>query len=486
MLNTHTAYSLHQMNYPQPTSLFELIHLARNEKVNNQDDSYANCLIRVLKKYHMWPLLQVKKFKNDDFLVLLHNSYQITEVEDSFKELYSQCRSIVLDFTDAVDETVVVSYANNIPVRISAENYSHIMTATDWYQEAYDGTSVTVYNYKDTWHFGTSTCTDINFSKFSNPNKSHGEMLNEVLMHNFRSYFTDEELVFGDINAIETKLRGIFTSHLDKNCAYEFVLIHHENTHIVDYSDVYGTGYKLLFHINTKHRGTCAEVDISNSPYSSIGIAYPVIFPTYGDAINHILTTKSYGFIAKQASVNGAKLYKISPDRIDFIENTNPCNPNVWQNMLAVYMKNNKQFKIVDYLNIYNPVLELPKDNKGRDIDPTYLIHTMISTIRDVLYNLYIATTTYNAKTNHFKMNKELDKQFPPIIRFHLAQLRHRQQHNHKNAIIGPKEVYYYLCQCNTIKNIKLLVSFFSGNTGCGYNISERSAVCIAVLNELL
>jgi hypothetical protein len=133
---------------------------------------------------------------------------------------------------------------------------------------------------------------------------------------------------------------------------------------------------------------------------------------------------------------------------------------------------------------MYAPNLQLPNDDKGKPLDATYLIHTMISTLKDVLYNLYIATTTYNSKSKKFKMNKELDQQFPPVIRFHLAQLRHRQQYEHSTGLIRPKDVYYYLCHCNNIKNIKLLITFLS--TSVGYNISERGALCLTVLNGLL
>lgn len=133
---------------------------------------------------------------------------------------------------------------------------------------------------------------------------------------------------------------------------------------------------------------------------------------------------------------------------------------------------------------MYAPNLQLPYDDKGMPLDPTYLIHTMILTLKDVLYNLYIATTTYNSKTRRFKMNKELDQQFPPVIRFHLAQLRYRQQHEHFNSLLKPKDVYYYLCHCNNVKNIKLLITFLA--TSVGYNITERSALCLTVLNGLL
>ena len=473
------------MELDYPNNLYDIIEQTYKEKNNEPLATYQHCLIKVLKKHHMWPALQVKKFKNNNDLVLLHNSYDKKDVDEKFQAIYHQCRSVILDFSLYLGENiVVVSYANNIPVRININEYTQIVNDADKYQEAYDGTMVTVYNYKDEWYFGTSTCTDINYSKFAHPTKSHGDMFNEILMNIYSSCFTEEEIINSDDTTIENKLRNLFVSNLDKSIAYEFVLIHHENNHIIDYSEVYGKDYKFIYHINSKNRVSLCEEDIHQGPLANIGVLYPTHFSSLNDAYNHINTNKSYGFIVKKICDDGVKLFKISPVEISIKEDTDPCKPNIWHNLLIIYMKNKKEFKISDYINMYNPDLKLPKDNNNRDIDPTYLIHTTISTFKDILYNLYMMTTTYNPKTNRFKMNKEIDAQFPPIIRFHLAQLRHRQINNHNGTMIKPTDVYYYICKCNNIKNIKLLVAFFA--TSSGFNIPDRASICLSTLDSLL
>lgn len=479
------------MENKMPSNIFELIQATYYEyNIMNSSDTYANCLIKVLKKYHLWPIIQVKKFKNNNDMVLVHSLYNREDAE-KFKELYNQCRSIVLDFSQN-DNYVVVSYSNNIPTRINAEDYSKMSYENHKYQEAFDGTMITVYynNKEQCWNFGTSSCPEINYSKFQHPNKSHGYMVDEVLMTYFRQHFTDNELSNTDqqsITQISQKLRHMFTSYLDPNIAYEFVLVHHENIHIIDYTNILGQGYKYLYHINSKNRHTLSESDISNKPLESIGIKYPKVFQTFLEAYSYMNQENfnNYGIIVKQFGDNtNYKLLKISPSYIDIREETDPCNPNVWHNILMVYMKNRKDYKINDYIKLYAPNLQFPYDDKGRQIDATYLIHTMISTLKDVLYKLYISTTTYNPKTNRFKMNKELDKQFPPVIRFHLAQLRHRQQNESYKSLLRPKDIYYYICHCNNVKNIKLLITLFA--TNIGYDIPERSALCLTVLNSLL
>lgn len=475
-----------QMTTEIPKNVSELVQQVY-ETYEVTGETYANCLIKVLRKHHLWPAMQVKKLKDNDNLVLLHNTYQRDDV-GHFKELYDQCRSIVLDFSQR-GQNVVVSYSNNIPERINIDEFAKISGEYDSFQEAYDGTMITVYYFQDKWQFGTSCCTDAYLSKFSNTGKSHGHLFDEVLLTYYLSNFSQEEINSTDpevILSISNRLREMFTSQLDPSFAYEFVLVHHENPHIVDYLQQLGVGYRVIYHIASKNRETLELVDINSSkPLQHIGVIYPNVFPNMTTAYNHMMSVNSYGFIVRKCNTpTGVKLYKISPPQVEFKEDTDPCNPNVWHNILLVYMKNRKDYKINDYIQMYATGLQLPVDNRGTPIDPTYLIHTMISTLRDVLYNLYVATTTYNTKTKRFRMNKDLDKQFPPVIRFHLAQLRHRQLNDHSNAFIRPKDVYYYLCHCNNVKNIKLLITLFA--TTVGYNITERSALCLTVLNGLL
>lgn len=472
-------------NEYKPSNVYDIISetFSLFNKMNSTE-TYAVCLEKVLKKYHLWPYMKVKKFKDNDNIVLLHNTYNYTDIDVEYKKLYDECRSLVLDFKLTTNNNIVVSYANSIPTRISINQYMNMQLSNPSFKEAYDGTMITCYNYDNKWYFGTSSCPDVNDSKF-NPEKSHGYMFDEFLMQKYRQHFTEEELQNNNEKAISEKLRFLFTNNLDTSIAYEFVLLHHENKRFIDYTNVLGENYKVLIHINSKNRYTLEEIDISNKPLEILGLYYPRTFQDVNEAFNYISTNpNSYGFIVRDVSENGVKLYKISPDNITFKEDTNPLNHNVWHNLLIVYMKNRQDFKINDYIKMYAENLVLPIDEKNRPIDATYLIHTMISTLKDVLYKLYIMTTTYNPKTNRFKMNKELDKQFPPVIRFHLAQLRYRQQKIHTKSIIRPKEVYYYLCHCNNVKNIKTLIHLLS--TNIGYDIPERSALCLVILDNLL
>ena len=494
-----------------PTNLYQLIEetfkLYEERKSNcvstgvcdiEVDDniSYANCLISLLKKYHLWPMMKVKKFKGRSDIVLLHNTYIRNNV-DNFKELYEQCRSIVLDFSLNCNNNIVVTYANSIPERINYNNYiSTLHSEEDRVYEAYDGTIITVYNYKDEWYFGTSSCPDANSSKFSHPTKKHGNMFDEILFKYFNKQITEDLATLRSRDSdttltteeISSKLRSLFVQHLDPNMAYEFIIVHHENKHIIDYTALLGENYMEMFHINTKHRCSLAENDIMSSVIPSlleIGVKYPLPFNNIQEAYAHINSNNfSYGLIVKKIIPDKVKLYKISTDAINYREETDPCHPNVWMNILSVYMKNKTEYTIKDYIANYNPSINLPVDNNGQKIDPTYLIHTIISTIKDSLYCYYKATTIYYPNYNRYKMNKEMDKQFPPIIQYHLAQLRNLQVNTYKTKMINMGNVYHYICQCNDINNIKTLIQFFASNPI--NEMSPRTSMCFAIMTSLI
>jgi hypothetical protein len=313
-------------------------------------------------------------------------------------------------------------------------------------------------------------------------------MFDEVL---YKMYSKNPDIsanLIGTYEEISQKLREMFVSNLNTEHAYEFVVVHSENKHIIDYSSILGEDYKEIIHINTKNRISLEEYDINSSSIQelfNLGVKYPSFFENITGAYNYINNNLSYGIIIKKNTGEGlTKLFKISSDYINHREETDPCNPNLWMNILEVYMKNKQDYTIKDYINTYNPNIQLPTDNNGRVIDPTYLVHTIISTIKDSLYNYYKSTTTYNPTYKRYKMNRELDKQFAPIIQYHLAQLRNLQTNIFSKKLITCSNIYYYLCQCNDVKNIKTLIQFFASNSI--NEMQPRTSMCFAIMNSLI
>jgi len=419
---------------------------------NNKD--YPSILLTILKEKHLWPYIKIKKFKDDKNLCLLHNSYKRDDVKE-FKELYDECRSIILDFSKSIGNNVVINYAHSIPQRLSIENYiNSYYNPTDECFLAVDGTLITTYFHNGKWFFGSSCCPDINSSKFSHPTKTHGYMLDEVLYEIYKN-----NVDINDAN-ISTTLRNLFTSNLSPLYSYVFVLLHHENRHIIDYTKEFGEGFKCLYHINTKNRLSLIDEDISSKPLEYLGVKYSHKFNSVDEAIQYVSTNEN-SFIIKKNN----QLLKIANNHTLHLDEVHSNNHNIYYNLLYVYMLQKPNYSIQEYIGEFYPSHLFPINIQ----DEINLIFTSIS---EVIYNLYISTTNYYPKYNRFKVNLDIDRTLSPVLRFHLAQLRNQQINTYSKAIITKQEVFNYLCHSNNIKNIMKLIFHFS--TTYIYNIPNE------------
>lgn len=447
-------------------------------ETDERKPSISSTLVYVLKKYRFWPALQVKRFFLNKDLVLLHNTYKRGDVAH-FQKLYDQSRSIVLDFTAPEGENIVVTYTQPIPERKNEADYLTIASDCDIIETSYEGTVVTVYNYKGIWYYGTTSCPTIDSSRFFHPTKTHGIMLDEAL-----AKITNNPVPSNKDESIA--IRQLFADTvLDTTKAYAFVLVHYQNKHLIDYSDVFGENYMRLVHIVTRSRESYADEDISEMPFQSIGIVYPQKFTVAADAVNYLQTNNAYGLIVK---TQDGKYLKVSRDEIIKKEEHNIGHSNPWHNMLHVYIQHTP-YKINDYIKEFDVKLTLPKSSRGVDMDPTYIIHTSIVTLRDFLFKLYNLSTTFDEETKRYTIDKENDALYAPIIRFHLVQLRNIQVTRHKHAPITDKTVYIYLCHSQTIKNLRLLIKYFATEwiQGSKLNgIPYRAAESLVELNKLL
>jgi hypothetical protein len=433
------------------------------------DTNYPNTLIQILKNNHFWPVIKVKKFKNNNNLCLLHNSYKRNDVTE-FQDLYDKCRSVVLDFSKSIGNNVVISISNSIPIRSTISNYMNsIMETSDNCYTALDGTGVTVYYHNGNWHFGSSSCPDINSSKFSNKDKTHGYMFDEIL---YTIYKNKVDINDPNISAI---LRNLFTSNLSPLYSYDFVIIHHKNKHVIDYSEIMGEDYQYLFHINTRNRITLKEENIDNYPLAYLNIRYPYKFPTIDEAIQFASNNNNYGFIVKKND----KIYKISNDAVLHKEEVNAYNHNKWYNLLYVYMLQKDNYNINEFVN------DFYSDNHADIPNNIYdIINANFNIIKNIIYNLYISTTKYYPKYNRFKVDLDMDRTLNPLIRFHLAQLRHQQTTIYNKKIINENNVFNYLCHSNNIKNIQKLFSHFA--THNLYNLTPEIISSFATVSNLL
>jgi hypothetical protein len=461
------------MEIDVPSNLSELLAEVQSVRASNDGISGANALLQVLRKHHFWPALQVKKFFHESNLVLLHNTYKRMDVAH-FQTLYDECRSVVLDMAAPAGENVIVTFAHSIPDRLVDAQYEKVQHAEDHVEVSYEGTVVTVYHYRGKWYFGTSSCPSVDSSRYFHPEKTHGNMFDDALAKIFPD--VQEE----DAKERSNKLRAALTSKLDAAHAYAFLLVHKDNKHIMDYTEEFGDEYASLVHISTRNRSTLAELDEEARVLQEMGIRYAPVLPS--EEALHLLRMET-GIYALLVKTHDGKTFKVSRDSVVHQEECDLGNPNKWVNMLWVYMQNRPDYHITHYQNEFATELQLPLDAQGRPLAPTYLIHTVMCSLRDILYEMYCHTTTYFAKVRRFRMNKQLDEQYDPILRFHLAQLRHVQVQHHAHSFLTSKAVYHYLCFHQTLKNVRALIRHFAERPGY---FKSRTTECFRTLDAML
>ena len=467
-----------QVSTHVPKNLSELLQEITRIQAQYKEEDPTNLLIAVLRKHKIWPALQVKKFFKNKNLVLLHNTYKRTDVSH-FQQLYDECRSVVLDMS-AQSNKVVVSYTDMIPEHVSLSAYKHAASKSvlqpdntvvtpvgvdDVCYEAYEGTVVTVYFYKDKWYFGTSTCPLVDSSRYFHPTKSHGQMLDEAIASIIGIQPPEPNLFNFGVTSSDD-LRKAFTYNLNPSHAYAFILVHHENKHCVDYAPRFGANYAKLVHIVTRDRDTYANVvDPLTSDFFANKLVYAYRFASSHEAISCLEhaaqqgATDAYGFIASKPD---GKRVKVSSDAVCLREEFDLGNPNMWMNMLHVYIQNKPHYKITNYQATYCPDIMVPVNNRGQPLAPTYIIHTVICSIRDIIYQSYRNTTSFNSNTKRFYIQKAQDGALAPIMRFHMAQLRNIQITTHDHAALSPHAIYHYICHHQTMKNLRILIKYFA------------------------
>jgi hypothetical protein len=182
------------------------------------------------------------KYYDEEKLLLVYTKFEDTQ--RICTDLKNECRSLIID----VEEKQIVSYTCNTPIcNLDAMNYliGHNDKAMKMYK-CYEGTLMSLFYNKDKWYLSTRRCLDSKESVFSHgdiENKSHYELFMDVVRDD--GYDTLED----------------FTNILNKDLCYNFILIHHDNKHIVDYSSQFGDDYKKLCLAFVREKNSLSEIE---------------------------------------------------------------------------------------------------------------------------------------------------------------------------------------------------------------------------------
>ena len=393
----------------------------------NLDESKEN-VIDDLRKSLMNKNILSKDYPNEN-MILLYNKFENKNKSD----LENECRSVILNRTTFE----IICYTCNTPIyNVQAINY---MLANNNIEKeiykCYEGTLLSLFHFNNKWYISTRRCLDSNVSLWNN--KSHFKMFEEIL--------NEDNIEFDN-----------FTDILNKEYCYYFILIHHENKNIVDYTNVFGENYKKLCLAFVRNKETQEEIILDSLNFISNNIFLP---EKVDDIQSFDQENKSYkldekpsseGLIIKIKKNNKFKLLKLQNFNYQF-HAAMGNKKNIFLGFIYLYQNN----KLVNYLNenknfdqfkkIINPI------NTSESYDTIGIVDAIFKVLTSELFNLF--NIFWNNKTNNHE-NSALYKILPNEYKNILFGLRGLY---FKNKSLKLNHIYNYLkksINCNELEKL--------------------------------
>lgn len=160
---------------------------------------------------------------NDDGLLLFYHKYDVP----CSSELERECRSLIVD----KETRMIKSYSCETPL-LNKKGMEYLLSHSDSKQiitPCYEGTLLSLFHHNDKWYLSTRRCLNSQESIFNQETKvSHYDMFEDILKKSgYESY-------------------EVFCSGLEKTHSYYFIIIHHMNRHLIDYTSQFGKSYSKL------------------------------------------------------------------------------------------------------------------------------------------------------------------------------------------------------------------------------------------------
>ena len=371
------------------TTLTNNINFNLNKVIENLEVKDFESLKKLLELSNN---LTINTDKNSD-LVIISNNFTKNNINKT--DLEKECRSIILDKNNL---SIVCYTHDNLYYNEDAKNYllNNDISNTQRIYECYEGTLLTVYHYNGKWRISTRKCVRADISFWSS-NKTHFDMFLESLNTDYEN----------------------FTKLLNKNNYYMFVLVHHDNKNIVDYSSNFNEEkYKKIVHVMTREKETHMEIEdleTNNKLKENLKIIFPEKYEDFSklDQENNTerikLPLKFGGLVIKSYNSETKKtdILKFESNSYQMMSVLQPNTNNIYKSFVELY-QNDMLKKHLEYFpgnsKMSNPIFEeTPYDTIGI-VDATFKVLT------SELFELF--KMLWNVKDCSHK-NKELYKLLP-------------------------------------------------------------------------
>jgi hypothetical protein len=393
-------------------------------KLNNEKFDIEDFQSQLYKKF-----ILTKYDKESNLMLLYHKFDQPTN-----SLLERECRSVVLD----VDTLKVVSYTCENPI-CNNEAQQLLINNTNTLKmqvfKCYEGSLLSLFNHNDKWYLSTRRCLDSKNSVWNSI--SHYDMFIDVL--------TDEGLTFEE-----------FTSKLDPNYGYYFVLIHHLNKHVIDYKSIFGDNYTKLSVAFIRNKETQLEVDLKMEGYKNIFMAEEMTIEQFDEENKNLnININTEGIIIKIKSESEKdKLLKLQSISYQFSK-TLGKDSNIYKGYIYLYQCGSLKSYIDNYENHKNFGKIVNPKNTNEAYDTIGVVDSIFKVLSSEFFELFkILWNIKNGEKQDNSLYKFIPKEYKDVL-FALRGLYYKIKADYINSefklknTFGIKDVYQYFKSLN-------------------------------------
>lgn len=373
----------------------------------------------------------------EDNILLLYNKYDTRNKAP----LELECRSVIIDRNNFN----IICYSCPTPIyNMSALNYliKNENTKRNIFK-CYEGSLLSLFNYNDKWFLSSRRC--LNSDKSVVGDVSHYNMFLDVIKQDNCNSFND------------------FTKFLEKKYTYHFVLIHHKNKNIVDYTKEFGEEYKKLCFIFSRNQTTHQEID--SEDIENIFVSENIFLPQkLEDVSNFDNDNKNMNFNDHPDSEGivikaDNKLLKLQSMSYQFYKAIGPDKNlyrgflNLYQsNKLHDYLKNNEN--ATKYKKIINPT------NLNESFDMVGTVDALFKVCTSELFELFSILWDEDGNHKNDSLYGMLPKEYKDIL-FNLRGRYFKFKKINKEFKLSSVYNYFKTLDCHILENFLRIRKLF-------------------------
>lgn len=374
---------------------------------SNNSESNNNNLSELRKKLFEKNIYS-KEYLDDNMLLVYHKYDTVVRTEEE-----RECRSLVI----CMKTNKILAYSGEVP-RLNKEGMEYLISHSNepvLINKCYEGTLLSIFYNNDKWYVSTRRCLDSRESKF-NSNVSHFDMFEDVISRT--SYKTFEN----------------FSSTLNKNYSYYFVLITHLNKNLINYESEFGKNYGKLCLTSIRDNNlqeldlysSKMNIDDTNHIFLSEKLESLEKFTNNNKTLSYDNVVLEEGIICKvwDSKSNKYRLIKLQNINYQFAQVIGP-EKDIFKGLVYLYQNN----KLVDYFKQNEKSVNFQKIvnpyNTNKSYDTVGIIDSVFKVCTSELFELF--KMSWSLKTGQH-MNNELYNTLPK---------------EYKDILFGIRGIYY-------------------------------------------